>query len=254
MRSLRENKNQNQDPEQNRPMEASKLKSKARCVVILGIVTSFVFFAVSFALVIVTGIRTADWRKDNGPGNQVALSADHYSGRLDSSMYAFFLQLLFVTLFMAIAHLTLIYGLRREAKRVVLIGTVTRVAGGCFVFAALGMVFHSVTVLWMDYNNNPGPNASYSLLVALLIVLPLIILAVIPIEVYQWYVLLSRYDAMAPTLQRVDTQISNDTSSSHVLTTLERSSGPRGRNEPPKYSKPIHPRGGFPGSTGRGRY
>ncbi|XP_029840233.2 uncharacterized protein LOC115323862 [Ixodes scapularis] len=242
-------------------MEVSKLKSKARCVVILGIVTSFVFFAVSFALVIVTGIRTANWRKDNGPGNQVALSADHYSGRLDSSMYAFFFQLLFVTLFMAIGHLTLLYGLRRESKRVVLIGTVTRVAGGCFVFAALGMVFHSVTVLWMDYNalmivlqNNPGPNASYSLLVALLIVLPLIILAVIPIEVYQWYVLLSRYDAMAPTLQRVDTQISNDTSSSQVLTTLERSSGPRGRNEPPKYSKPIHPRGGIPASTGRGRY
>ncbi|EEC19466.1 hypothetical protein IscW_ISCW013627 [Ixodes scapularis] len=96
-------------------MEASKLKSKARCVVILGIVTSFVFFAVSFALVIVTGIRTANWRKDNGPGNQVALSADHYSGRLDSSMYAFFLQLLFVTLFMVIGHLTLLYGLRRAS-------------------------------------------------------------------------------------------------------------------------------------------
>lgn len=39
VRSLRENKNQNQDREQNRPMEASKLKSKARCVVILGIVS-----------------------------------------------------------------------------------------------------------------------------------------------------------------------------------------------------------------------
>ncbi|CAN7937123.1 unnamed protein product [Ixodes hexagonus] len=66
-------------------MEAPKLKSKARCVVILGIVTSLVCFAVSFALVVVTGIRAADWRKHNGPGNQVALSTDHFSGRLDSS-------------------------------------------------------------------------------------------------------------------------------------------------------------------------
>lgn len=211
--------------------DVRKAVARSKRVALLGTVLYLLLFVASFTASIFTGIRTAVWRLRHQPGSRTAPTSDHFAGHLDACMYAFFLRLLFVSGFTAAGQVLLYRGLLKEVKAAFLVGAILKVGGGFFIFTSLSNLYHDVTLVWMDYNNNPGPNQSYNLLVSLIIVLPILFLFIVPIEVYQWYVLLHHHEVVTSAVCK-EGQDSSDASTRRIDASLELTPRPFTRYAP----------------------